>query len=383
MTIITAVFEPILGGATRVPIEDQFGTKAHHLNPVWTAWGGCWSLTAEADGSQAYVEGWLEEGLGRHIELYAPTTDWIWEGYVSLVTANIAGATWQVGPLLDTMANKIRVSYSTVDYNNIPPAVGQRRSTGWAEDATSQARYGIIEYEKSVAGATLTNAEQIRDVALAEMRYPRPKETDNIGGGGSPSVTIQARGYSDWLQAYHYTSTTPGATTASTKLQAVLGADPNGLFSADYTLVGTNTSSVGAYDNNGRSAMSVVQGLTAIGDTNDDRWLFGLYQDRRAVYEAIPSSPTYQRQLADPQQSVRIYGDGPLVYPWSIQPGRWLFYTDLFVGRSTPDDIRADERYLFIEQASFSIPWALTLDGSVVGRLDQILSRLGLGGSHA
>lgn len=374
-------FEPLVRG-TGI-IDDSLGTRIESLRVEHTASGGYWSLTFTLKGRQEEIEGWADDGLGRHMILYNTGLDIIWEGFVNRVSANIGSLSLDRGPLME-IANRVKVIYSTVDTSTDPPTVGIRASTAYANDTSSQNSYGIVERIVSVSGADDTAAEQIRDVTLEDSKDPLTDETDNLESSVEPSATIECLGYYHWLGAYTVDLTTTGEQDADAKVQAVLTADPNSLFSTDYTFIDSNTTQVGAYDSDFRTALSVIQGLVATGDSSFNRWLFGFGPNRRAFYNAIPTDVAYQRRLSDPEQRLEVFGSNTQVLPWDAQAGLWTFYTDLLIGRTRgATDFRTDPRYLFIEQATFTAPWGLTLRGAKVARLAQLLSRKGLGGTYA
>jgi hypothetical protein len=373
-------FEPLWIGTDLK--TDSLGFHMDSLQVTRTAFGGYWTLRFNLADRQSKIEDWIEDGLGRHIELYNPALELIWEGFVSRVRGNIGGLSIARGPHL-SIANRVRVIYSTVDTTVTPPAMGVRRPTDVANNTDSQAAYGIIERNISVGGVTEANAEQIRDTALDELKDPETSETDNLASSSAANVTVECLGYFHWLKAYTYASATTGTENASAKIENVLAADPNGIFSTDYNDVTENTTAVGAYEQDSRTAMQIVKGIVGLGDTSFNRYLFGFYQDRKARYGAMPTDTEYQRSLLEPEQKLARYGVGGRVMPWDAQAGEWVFYTDLLVGRSQPSERRLDPRYLFIEQSAFTLPWALSLQGSRSGRLDQLLARLGLGGTSA
>jgi hypothetical protein len=380
-TLPMLVYKPLYAGGRFI---DSLGFSIDALNPVWTAFGGYWSLTFTIRGSKSRIEEWIMDGLGRHIVLYNPGLSVIWSGFASLISANIGSLSIQRGPLLDTVANRLKVVYSFVDTSTDVPIVGGRASTGWYEDADSQSRYGVIERVLSVGGVSAGEEAQLAQVALEEYREPGGNEVDNLGSSVEPSATITCLGYIHWLKAYTYASTTTGLQNASTKLESVLAADPNSLMSTDYSGITTNTTQVKAYEQKDRTAWNVVKAIIAKGDASFNRYLFGLYDGRKAKYSAIPTNIAYQRSLANPRQELETYGAEQTVKPWDSIPGEWVFYTDFLIGRTQPGTgIRQDPRYLFIEQASFVAPWALTLNGAKISRLDQLMAQMGLGGTGA
>lgn len=365
-------------------IDDNLATKVDAIQILWTALGGYWALRFNLKGNQGQIEDWLENGLGRDITLYSDALLPIWEGEVSQVSGNIGALSQTRGPLLDTVANRIRTVYSFVDTSITPPGMGGRDDTAWASDTDSQGKYGIISRIASVSGANATTAEQIRDTRLADFAEPKTTETDNLQSTTATSVTVECRGYVHRLKTLVYNQTViTGLINASAKLQAVLAAEPNSIFSTDYSLLTANTTQVGAWENDNRVAWSIVKGITALGDAAFNRYLFGIYANRRAEYAAVPTTPKYQRALADPGQWLQLFGSGGNLKPWEVEPGEWTFYTDLFTGRAQETTLRLDPRYLLIEQGTFDTPWSLTLQGGDANRTDQLLAQLGLGGSGA
>jgi hypothetical protein len=190
-------------------------------------------------------------------------------------------------------------------------------------------------------------------------------------------------GYAHWLKTYTYHEDTIGSQNADVKLEAVLGADPNAIFSTDYSHIVANAVAMQEQEINRRTAWNVTQAITAVGDTANNRMAFGIYKDRTAWYQQIPTSPMYERRLSAPTQSLQRYRSGSTVMPSSALSGEWVFYTDLLIGRLPGDSFRQDPRYLFIEEKSYRTPGALTLQGAKVARLDQMLAQLGLKGSSA
>ena len=180
-----------------------------------------------------------------------------------------------VGPLLDTCANRIRCAYAPEQTDT--GAVGSRTFTGWADDAASQAKYGIIYKTLTTSALSQAEAEQVRDTAILEQAEPERNERDNLESVTSPRASITCLGYAHWLKAYPYENAATGVTTASAKLQAVLAADPNGIFSTDYSALAANGTVVGTQEIEGRTAWSVVQGIVSLGDGAFNRWLFGMY----------------------------------------------------------------------------------------------------------
>lgn len=371
---------------TGVLIDDNWTTKVTSLSAQWQMYGGHWSLNHTANVSQSVGEEWLDDGIGRHLELYAPSAIKIWEGFVNSITFNVGGVSITRGPLIGGVQNRNSVAYSTVDTSTTPPTMGIRESTAWAEDSISIARYGQHEEVISVGGATATSAAQISATALAERAEPPTSESDNLANSAVPSITIAALGYIHWLGTYAVDLTTVGEQNASAKLAAVLGADPNGIFSTNYGGIETNTIQVGAYDRDYRTADTIVQAIVGLGNVTNERMMFTIQNGRIAEYKTVPSSPAYQRRIAAAAARLENYQQGGWVQPYEADPGEIVFYTDLLAGKppaTTNTIAKSDPRYLRIERSTYNLPVAMSLQGEQFSQLDQIMKRYGLGGTTA
>ena len=324
------------------------------------------------------LEDWLF-GLGRHVEVYSPSLERIWEGFVNRVTLNIGSLSVVRGPLTQ-IANRVSVLYSGVDTSTDPPVLGNREQTDNANDTDSQAKYGIIQKILSVGGTTQTEAEQIRDSWLQENREPETSQQFNNQSRTEPSITVECLGYVYWLNMFVYNQTaTTGTVNVSTQIQNVLAADLNSLFSTDYSGIDTNTLQVNRVANDNSKGWDYIKALTSRGDASDNRYTFGIFNDRKATYTAQPTSIEYLQRLTDPKQRVETR-EGLGVKPWDVKSARWIQYPDFLIGKQLPTNLRDDPRVEFIESLTYAAPWGLTHSGSKQGRLSQKLAKLGLGG---
>ena len=372
--------------ATGNLIDDNLAVKLNSLTVEKQIYGGYWKLDTQQNVTQSKGEEWLEYGLMRHIELYTPTAYKIWEGFVNSITFNVGGLSLTRGPVIGSVFNKIKVAYSTVDTSTTIPTMGIRDETAWANDTISQARYGILEQVVSVGGATPTSAVQLRTTALAERAEPATSESDNLSSSTIPSITITALGYMHFLNTYTLDLTTTGDQNVSDKLEAILGADPNSIFSTDYSSIETNAVQVGAYDRDLRIADGVVKAIVALGTATNTRTMFGFGNDRKAVYKSVPTSLKYQRRLAEARSRLESYTGGHFIEPFDAEVGEMVFYTDLLAGRPmvrTVAEQNNDPRYLRINHSTYTLPINLAIAGEDFSQLAQIMASFGLGGRSA
>lgn len=327
------------------------------------------------------IEEWLEEGIGRTIEVYDDATSRVWEGFVNRLSLRSGGLEVTRGPLID-VANRLFAIYSTIDTSTTPPTPGERKITATVNDTASQGRYGIWPKVLSLAGATDASADQLRDTYLAE--HKDPETTSNFAPPGSePTLSLDCLGYV-YALGYPYNQTAAtGTVDVDAKMRAILAADPNGWISTDYGRIAANTLAISQWENDNLTASALLKGLTAMGDAADNRYLFGIYEGRRAEYRRVSSTIDYTMELRDPSGAIRDAAGGE-VSPWLVRPGTWMFFADFLPGRELDEsDLRSDPRLLFVETVTFQAPGGIQLAGGKVGTLSQRLAQLGLAGLSA
>lgn len=348
---------------------------------VLRALGGYWEARFRINAGREQIERWLEERLGWHIEVYDEAQQTIFEGFVNRIDAVIGGFAVARGPLACQSANKASVVYSTVDTTTTPPTFGLRATTAITEDDPQQRQYGIIERVLSAGGCAAVEADQVRDTWLSENARPRTtKRWSNIPSGRT-SLTVTVFGYVRLMNCYIYEHLTSGTELLTVKLERVLDQDPNNLLaSANSSIVSAFSVTVKQYDVQMRTAWAVVKDLVARGDTNDDRYIFGVWANRRAVYAIAPDVVEYHVRMSDVAQRIETL-IGVQVFPWAVLPGKWALVTDFLVARAPPiADPREDPRALFIEQVTYTMPWTFALQCGRVDRTDQMLAEMGLSG---
>lgn len=358
-------------------ITSEIDSYDHEIAAV----GGYGAASFSLVDSLVHAEDWLETGVGLHVEAHNAKLERIWEGFINEVSLVVGGMSATRGPLLD-VANRVSLIYSLLDTTTTPPTIGLRTSTTIANNTDSQDNYGIIEQVLSAGGMITAEANQVRDSYLAEHGLPETSQQFVVGTAAVPSVTIKCLGYYHWFKSWVYQDLVSGTRQLDTKLGDILDADPNGMFSSANADIAANALLVPRYENSERKAWSIIKDLVAHGDANDDRYIFGIYNDFHAVYEEVPTAIEYYIKLTDTKQ--RIMDDiDTEIKPWDVRVGEWVLFSDFFVGRPLPATLREDPRAMFIESLQFTAPWGLTLNGGKVTTLKQKLSKLGLGGVAA
>ena len=379
-----------LWGAVRspqgLPIREQLQSWEHEINVD----GGYKSAKAVLTGHDLNLTDFMETGLGRHVEFYDPSLSRRWEGFVDKVSINFAGLSVVRGPLTG-VANRVLVAYTPyVDLTVDPPTTGAETITTFAEDTESQDKYAI--HEEVVSGGTLMDdatvvssgspdneAEALRDAYLAEMKYPETSQELSLGGGEPvPSITLDCLGYSAFFGRYLYDSTNNLTVTHTTKITNVLGGDPNSIFSTDHTYIEDNAMLTTDYEDQYRTAESILKELVVKGNASAERMILGVYNDRVVRYETIPSTVEYLHEIGRRGDQLFRTMDSRPIEPWAMLPGKWIFLSTILIGKSQIDTLREDPRNMFIESVRYRAPFDVELNGSKTGRIAQILAQKGL-----
>jgi len=342
--------------------------------------GGYWTAQIVLSLPLSEAEDWFENGLGRQIKTYNHSGLVIWEGFVNQITIS-AGALSEIrGPLMD-VANRASAVYSPLDVSVYPPVTGTTTVNTISEDVDSQGLYGIIEKVISAGTTTDDNADQVRDIFLNENKNPKTSGQVNLAPGSSQNtvVTLDCLGNVNWLTAFIYNRTTTGYSLLSDKLVDILTADPNSYLATSTLEIEANSILTPAVENRNRFAWDIVTELVTLGnDTDDRRRLFGVYKDLISFYTTQPEEVEYHHRLSDPMQAVTT-PEGTVVYPWDVQPGKWLFIPDFLTGRPLPaaSGLGDDPRMVFIEGVTFTDPFSVSISGETGGgTLAQLLAKL-------
>lgn len=113
-----------------------------------------------------------------------PQGDPVWWGYVESV--NVTQGLTAIGRSIEELANKVAVLYSYKD----PDGNTNQGLTDWAEDAWSQARYGLHELKSPATDLIPSAADIRRDLVLGARSAP-PAVAE---GAAQAPVTLICRG---------------------------------------------------------------------------------------------------------------------------------------------------------------------------------------------
>lgn len=368
-----------LTGGTPVSLNDQLAFQVESYSHELSANGGYTSCEMTLNANLNELADWFLNGLGRDIEVFNQSGETVWNGFVNELSVSVGGFSSSKGPLMD-IANRVKVKYQRVTYDTIPPVGGGSAETETEGNNTSQTIFGILDEVLSGGEALEAEMERVRGIFLSEYAWPDINQELNTDSQSAPQVSLSCRGYSDLLskQIYNNVGGT-GDSEAQDKIAAVLGGNPNGIFT-NQRLMDNSTTTVKEFENNDNDAWTVIKDVVDRGDSDGNRWLFGVYGDRLCVYEPVDYDIFYQHSLADQVQRILTYEGGVWVLPWNIKAGKFMLISDFLAGTDFLSQGERDPRLVFIESVRYTAPMSWSITGGKATKGIQLLYRLGLGG---
>jgi hypothetical protein len=350
-------------------LSDELNDYQHSIS----AYKGFDQCSFSIAGNSSYIDNWLINGLGRHIVTKNESLVVIWEGFVNRISVQIGGESKVIGPLLD-MGNSVIGTYSPLDVNTTPPSSGESTTTDLVEDATSRNRYGVIQQILSVGSTTQTIADQAVNKYLYENKFP-PTSTDISSDGGDVTLSIECLGYYHLFDTYYYNNLINITDDLDNVLLAIIQAYPqySTIFSSDTSRFESNSLPIPTYEDSSPRAKSIIEELVPLGDVDLNRYSFMVLADRQIIYEAVVNEIEYlyriEEQSIEDKQNNRVF-------PWNIQPGKWLRTPDFLVGRSQPTNLKEDLRNTFIVSVTFTAPDQFQISGDELEELPQLLAKV-------
>jgi hypothetical protein len=383
------VFTPLVQGGTNI---GNYTSDVNSYSHTISANGGYVSSDIEISGSNLFAEDWLQYGLGRHICVYGPGLNIVWEGFVNQIDINMGSTSFTRGPITN-LGNFVWGVYSpiaVVDLIDCLPVLStdgeliiyDAQPMTAVEDEYSISKYGLWEKLVNIGEATPCDAERIRDIYLSENAYPEGNPSlslsDNEGG---ISVKLSCRGYIDWLSYIYNYVDDHLSIYLSTIIKNVLADSPNDIISTSYDKIDENLYIKDPYTSDNKSAKAVIDEIVSLGGGTDERWTFGVYRGRKVIYTAVPTEVEYIYYRTGKTQMVETIA-GETISPWDVVPCKWVAIpTYLYSYNYELYDIRNDPRVFFAEEVTFTAPDQVSISGAKISRLAQYLTKLGLGGA--
>lgn len=316
---------------------------------------------------------WWMDQLMSPVRIFSPWGSVVWEGFLLAVEAAFGNV--QLSRSLDGMANRIDVRYATV--------LGTNGRAGVANTTSSQARYGVKSQVLDADAWDQTEAQYVRDRALAEAAWPRMIVNSTVQTGAADrqgALTLRCAGYYDTLS---WLTTTRNDTTKESTTDQVIYL--LGQVAATNAFISTSAVNITA---SGRTAVrtieadttytSKIEALLALGNSSNQRLAWGVYEDR--VFSvatwagASPSTVHYRARLGGATLSSP---EGLFIPWWDARPNRMLEVVDLF--ESAPVGAESAARYPIERTVCTVTPSgvSLALEPPQGTELDQLLISIG------
>ncbi len=157
--------------------------------------GGAWDAEIAVLGDLGQLAG-LTAWLGCTLDIVNGDGTAVWSGDVA--AAEIVSGGLRRGATLERMANRVHVRYSQTQAGGAAAAA----DTAWADDANSQARYGVYERRLTPSREMAANeATAMRAQALARLALPQYSLAID---GGEEQAAIYCTGYWQRCKRLYY-----------------------------------------------------------------------------------------------------------------------------------------------------------------------------------
>lgn len=331
----------------------------------WSALGGPVLAEIEVTGRPLdlwRLVGWLRYG----VEIRNPLQRPVWWGYVAEIAVQVGAI--QVGVSLDTLYNRVAVVYSYVEPGS--QTVGTRQTTAWAQDDASVAEYGVKEHRASVDGATAAQAENTRDILLAQHRLPLP--VPDVAGSDKLRATLTCRGWWETLRWRYYANGATNSVETTAQIAAIVAAV--GAFFTGTDLQVASGIHVSEYQDGDSTALDIIQTLLRAGVAGGQRLLATVTRERLLRVDAEPASTSVRHSLTtDGVITDRL---GQPLDAGVIPVGRWIDLGDV-IPPTAPTAYLAKPSPFFLEAGEYDVergrltpeprgvpsPWDLTRVG--------------------
>lgn len=356
-------------------------TAYTHTNQVG---GGYRKATFSLAMTEAERDYFIEWGVGLQVTVRAGCGTVAWRGYVNTVDAKLGATDYSIGPFTE-VANRVKVTYQTKQYDTNPPIGGSQLETGWAEDKLSQQIYGVREVVVSGGEGNATQMENLRDNYLRDMAYPKkaPRITPYKSDSADAKVTFDCVGAIDLLDKKLYSDESDNTDSAIEALiLAILQADPNDIFSIVETFLDASGLTLPSYRDNYDYAtlLSLIKDALGYGGSGE-RYMIGFFAEGRALhYRKVPSDVEY---IWDSRSGVVTTPGGTIVGPCLVQPGKWVVVADALPHSPMPaygiETLRRSPIAFFTESVTYTAPWGLDFETATLSGLAKSLNDFGLG----
>lgn len=371
-------YEPIVesqGLYARDFIDDI--TK-NHENGMFSisAVGGFDQSTFVIKGTREYLDDWYNDGLFRRIAWYNPEAVQIWEGYVHRM--RYAFGDTQKTKTVDGYYNRVYLRYAPLDTSVSPPVAGAPVNIV-VNNVDEQLKYGVKAASISGGERADQTAYDWSATVLKERSEIPEGESVNTMAADQAMIEIEARGYYQAMKWLPYINSKTGTLQAQQVIQEIIqyfdSINP-GWISQDFGWMDYNFRRATRGHDALLSCWDVIANIIREGGSGGERWVGGLYQNRKMIYKPAEDIAglyaqeyQYYRAIADPFKAIYDVALGSEVKPWDVLPDRILHTVDTSLGQKD---------LMYIEQMTFREPYGVQLVGNDDERLEVFFAQRGL-----
>jgi len=246
-------------------------------------WLGSFSLSSESMRRDELIW-WYNHYLGKRI-VEESVGILSWEGLIYEMSLTLDGIQYRRTLDKEWFHNKVKVFYRDA---------GVQASTGWAENTDSSDEYGEIQYIDTISEAVAAAATALRDTRLADFAFPRSRMVGGLEFGGQPrewaadNLQITVAGYVATMN-WRYRESSIAATAASTAIADLVD-------DSEFVLAGvidTNSMNVDMDCTTPQRLWDAIEDIISQGDASGNRWVGGVYQDRKFNYNQAATEVEY------------------------------------------------------------------------------------------
>lgn len=327
-------------------------------------------------GTRDYLDDWFDDGIMRRVAWYNPEAVLIWEGFVNRMRYSFSDT--QKTKTMDGYYNRVYLKYTPLDFSVFPP-IPQPPVTLIVDDAAEQARLGVKSAVVSGGERVDATAFDWARTVLRERSEVPEGESVNTQQEEGASIEVECLGYYHALKWLPYIKSASGTIQANQVVQEVLEYyhTVNPWVGTDFRNVDWNFRTASRGYDGLLSCWDVIVNLIKEGGSGGERWVGGLYGNRRMTYKQSEApdglyGDQFQlwRAIEDPDKAIYEVGTNVEVKPWDVLPDRALHTVDINTG-GTKD-------LTYIEQMTFREPYSVQLVGGDDERLSVYLAQRGL-----
>jgi len=268
-----------------------------------------------------------------------------WEGEITQMDLTVGGVTYRRTMDCERWHNKVKTEYTD-------NATSVATATAWSDTAASSDIFGESCYIDVVMdNYDATSAAALRDRRLTENAFPKPVPVSGLSVGGSKppdSLHIYCSGYVMSMNRRFRESDTAAA-ALDTQITTLVGE-------SEFVAAGTLDSNAMTAPISGSEIpfrlWDGVEDLVLMGDGSGNRWIGGVYGERKFDYKQAATSVTHYWR--DGKLVNALGGD---IIPSMLKPNMIVqVSTNVNNVSISGSNVWDDPKNIYIEEVEFTMP---------------------------